>query len=129
MTELIGFYVPLGRRVQDLRKAKGLTQEELGSRITPPVTRASIANIEAGKQGVLAHTLVQLARALEVAAQDLLPRETVEEDPKLRERVQNELTRKLSVPAEASRRLAEKLFAQPDSLRRKDERSTRTSRR
>lgn len=127
MAETQAFYSSLGRRLQDFRKARRLTQEQLGSRIVPSVTRASIANIEAGKQGVLVHTLVQLARVLATTPQDLLPRETSAEDPALRGRVQDELAKKLSVPAEASRRLTEKLFAQTDERRRKHERSTRTS--
>lgn len=129
MADTDAFYASLGRRIQDLRKARGLTQEQLGSRIVPAVTRASIANIEAGKQGVLTHTLVQLARALATTPQDLLPKELSDEDPALRDRVQNELAKKLSVPEEASRRLTEKLFAQTDERRRKHERSTRTSHR
>ncbi len=129
MADLDAFYASLGRRIQDLRNARGLTQEQLGSRIVPAVTRASIANIEAGKQGVLTHTLVQLARALATTPQDLLPKELSDEDPALRDRVQNELAKKLSVPAEASRRLTDKLFAQTDERRRKHERSTRTSHR
>jgi transcriptional regulator with XRE-family HTH domain len=129
MTDPDAFYASLGRRIQDRRKARGLTQEQLGSRITPAVTRASIANIEAGKQGVLTHTLVQLASVLSTTPEELLPKEMSDEDPALRNRVQDELARKLSVPAEASRRLTEKLFAQTDERRRKHERSTRTSHR
>lgn len=129
MTDSDAFYASLGRRVQDLRKARGLTQEQLGSLIVPSVTRASIANIEAGKQGVLTYTLVQLSRALATTPQELLPREVRDEDPALRDRVQHELAKRLSVPAETSRRLTEKLFAQTDERRRKHERSTRTSHR
>src|SRR5438105_607703 len=127
MAESDAFYASLGRRIQDLRKARGLTQEQLGSRIVPAVTRASIANIEAGKQGVLTHTLVQLARALGANAQDLLPREVADEDPAFRDRVQHELAKKLA--PEASRRLTERLFARGEGRRRVHERSTRTSHR
>jgi transcriptional regulator with XRE-family HTH domain len=129
MADPDAFYASLGRRIQDLRKARGLTQEQLGSRIVPAVTRASIANIEAGKQGVLTHTLVELARVLATTPQELLPKEMSDEDPALRDRVQDELAKKLCVPKEASRRLTEKLFAQTDERRRKHERSTRTSHR
>jgi transcriptional regulator with XRE-family HTH domain len=129
MTDSDAFYASLGRRVQDLRKARGLTQEQLGSRIVPAVTRASIANIEAGKQGVLTYTLVQLAQALASTPQDLLPKSLGDEDPALRDQVQDELAKKLSVPADKSRRLTEKLFAQTDERRRMHERSTRTSNR
>ena len=37
------------------------------------MTRASIGNIEAGKQRILAHTFAELARLLEVSMESLLP--------------------------------------------------------
>jgi len=67
------FYIHLGRRLSGARSAAGLSQERLGARLSPPVTRASIANIEAGKQRVLAKTLVDLAAALEIEVINLLP--------------------------------------------------------
>lgn len=39
----------------------------------PALTRASIANVEAGTQRVLAHTAVEMARALDVPVTTLLP--------------------------------------------------------
>lgn len=50
-----------------------MTQETLGNKLDPPVTRASVANIEGGKQRVLAHTLSQLAVALELNLLELIP--------------------------------------------------------
>jgi transcriptional regulator with XRE-family HTH domain len=66
------FYRQLGLRLQELRGRRGLTQEQLGSLLEPKTTRASIANIENGKQRVLTHTLVQLARALKVSVAELV---------------------------------------------------------
>jgi len=66
------FYIDLGRRILDMRRKRGITQEKLGSLLDPPSTRASIANIETGKQRVLAHTLVQLAQALQIEVMELL---------------------------------------------------------
>src|SRR6266850_4220472 len=60
------FYRELGRRIRALRTEHGLTQAGLGLRLEPPVTRAAIANVENGKQRVLAHTLVQLAQIFRV---------------------------------------------------------------
>ena len=71
-TNIEPFYVELGRRIQQIRAELGMTQEALGQLLHPPVTRASIANLEIGKQRVLAHTLVQIAKALEVSLQDLV---------------------------------------------------------
>lgn len=58
------YYRRLGARVRAARKAARLTQGEVGQLLDPPVTRASVANIELGKQRVLSHTLVQLAVAV-----------------------------------------------------------------
>jgi len=119
MADTTGFYASLGRRLCDLRRKEGLTQQQLGARLEPAVTRASIANIEAGKQGVLVHTLVQLAKALNTEVADLIP-SGIDRVPvaDLRAKVQTELLAKLSVPHETSRRLAEKLLARP-MIRRK----------
>jgi transcriptional regulator with XRE-family HTH domain len=67
------FYTALGRTLRDLRVTRFITQEELGSRLTPPMTRANIANIEGGKQRIYAHTLIDIARALDVPLGELLP--------------------------------------------------------
>jgi transcriptional regulator with XRE-family HTH domain len=65
------FYRTLGETIRKRRDALGLTQAQLGARLNPPMTRASIANIEAGKQRVLAHTLVDLASALSAKLDEL----------------------------------------------------------
>ncbi len=70
-------HAPPGRRawrtptIRRRRDALDLTQDELGKMLNPTMTRASIANIEAGKQRVLAHTLVDLANALQLTLDDL----------------------------------------------------------
>src|SRR6185503_909091 len=62
-----------GRQLRGHRERRHMTQQQLGQSLTPPTTRASIANIEAGKQRVLVHTLVQLADVLGLALDELLP--------------------------------------------------------
>lgn len=76
------FYGVVGRRLQQLRTAAGLTQEQLGNLLVPTMTRASIANIETGKQRLLAKTLVDLAAALKRDVHDLLPPSTKAVRPK-----------------------------------------------
>jgi transcriptional regulator with XRE-family HTH domain len=56
------FYQELGRRVAARRGALRITQAEVGERLG--VSRASVANIEAGRQKLYAHQLYALARAL-----------------------------------------------------------------
>lgn len=76
------------------------------------MTRASIANIEAGKQRVLAHTLVQLADALEVELSDLLPAETYKKREMVQPaggRVEEELAEKLGLPRKDIEQLAARL--------------------
>ena len=66
------FYRTLGATIRRRREALDLTQAEVGARLSPRMTRASIANIEAGKQRVLAHTLVDMASALAMKLEDLV---------------------------------------------------------
>lgn len=67
------FYHDLGRKLAQLREGQGLSQARLGRMLNPQLQRASIANIETGKQRVLSHTLVELARALQVPLNKLVP--------------------------------------------------------
>jgi transcriptional regulator with XRE-family HTH domain len=60
-----------GFRIRVARETKGLTQEQLAERAG--YARASIANIEAGKQRLPLHMLYELAVALDVKPTHLLP--------------------------------------------------------
>lgn len=65
-------YKSFGRAVATRRKKLDLTQAELAGRVG--MSRASIANIESGRQNVLLHHAYKLATALEFAkVSDLLP--------------------------------------------------------
>jgi transcriptional regulator with XRE-family HTH domain len=59
----------LGRRIRAIRKAKGWTQEQLGSRAD--ITYKFIGEIELGKQNPSFETLVKIADALEIELSDL----------------------------------------------------------
>lgn len=48
-----------------------MTQEALASKIS--LSRTSVINIEKGRQQLLVHTLVDIARALHVTPADLIP--------------------------------------------------------
>jgi transcriptional regulator with XRE-family HTH domain len=93
-------YVDLGRRIHVLRAERGWTQEQLGKQLNPPVTRASIANIEMGKQRLLVHTLVQITDILKLKLQDLLPDKNHETDQTIGtdQSVRDELKEKLGLP-------------------------------
>src|SRR6202451_259930 len=64
------FYAVVGQRIAKARSGR-LTQEALASKAA--LTRTSIINIEKGRQQILLHTLVDIARALEVSLADLVP--------------------------------------------------------
>lgn len=57
-------YRNLGTRIRDLRKSLRQTQDQLARQIG--ISRASLANIEAGRQQVLVHHLFALASALQL---------------------------------------------------------------
>lgn len=66
------FYRELGRSIRQAREAVGLTQEELAQRVD--LSRASVANIERGNQGVALHKFLELSQALGIDPMRLLPR-------------------------------------------------------
>ena len=57
-------YKDLGLRIRGLRKSLGLTQDQLAKQVG--ISRASLANIERGKQQVLVHHLFALADGLQL---------------------------------------------------------------
>jgi transcriptional regulator with XRE-family HTH domain len=60
-----------GQRVAQARKRASMTQKDLASRIQ--MSRASVANIEAGNQPIQIQMIFELAEHLHVAPLDLIP--------------------------------------------------------
>jgi len=110
-------YGELGRRIQQRRQEMGYSQERLASRLDPPTTRASIGNIESGKQRVLVHTLIQLCSALEVPPGLLLSEGIVSDGASASaaypHAVTLELEKKLNIPSKAIQRLTRQFGVQP----------------
>lgn len=82
-------------RLRRTRKPK-LTQQQLA--IAAGISRASIANIEQGRHRIQLHVLYDLAEALEVTPQDLLP------DVRFRgprKALPDDISKKLKTPREA----------------------------
>jgi transcriptional regulator with XRE-family HTH domain len=75
-------YRVFGARLRELREEKSVTQEELARRVD--LSRTSITNIEKGRQRVMLHQMVDLARALEAEPQTLLPASDSLTSPPLR---------------------------------------------
>ncbi len=68
-------YPEIGRRLLEIRKGK-YTQEQLAEALAVrgvQLKRASIANIENGKQRVMLHILYEIAELLKVDISKLLP--------------------------------------------------------
>ncbi len=66
------FYAEMGRRVRRSREAGSWTQAQLAHRLG--MSRASVANLEGGRQRIPIHVLFQLADLLREEPFDLLPR-------------------------------------------------------
>ena len=64
-------YEYIGSRIASARAAAGMAQATLAEAIG--LTRTSISNIEKGRQKMLVHTLLDIARALSVQPTELLP--------------------------------------------------------
>ena len=67
-------YSLLGKRVSEIRNQKDLSQENLAE--WTGLTRASVANIEKGRQRIFVHQLFRFAQALNVEVTELLPTES-----------------------------------------------------
>jgi transcriptional regulator with XRE-family HTH domain len=64
-------YGPMGALIGQRRKQLKFTQEQLAPRVG--MSRASLANVERGRQKVLVHQLLAIAHALNVRPETLLP--------------------------------------------------------
>ena len=121
-------YPLIGMRIQQLRARRQFTQEQLGARLQPPVTRASIANIETGKQRLLVHTLLQVAHTLDVPVEELLPGQSSTVASKVAAS-EAELLRKLDLPSAAAKDLAKKFDPPPRTPKTRSRQTVSKSRR
>jgi len=76
------FYLELGRLVEKHRQSRGMSQESLGKQVS--LKRASISNIECGRQRIYLHTIYLLAAALGTRVTSLLPDRSILERDILR---------------------------------------------
>lgn len=77
--EIDQFYLLLGARVKEARRRKSLSQAALAERLG--LTRASIANLEAGRQRPSAHLSAMISTVLDVPVQELLSQAPAAVDP------------------------------------------------
>lgn len=64
--------MPISKSLRFLRIKSGLTQEEVGARLDPHVTKAAVASWESGKAKPRADKLTQLAQLFNVSVSDLM---------------------------------------------------------
>lgn len=69
-------YRQIGSTIKRRRKQLGLTQEQLAKQMS--TSRASLANVETGRQNVLVHQLYSFAANLDLTVEDLLPPVVIE---------------------------------------------------
>ena len=66
-------YLQIGVACLEARQRRGLTQAQVAQKMD--WTRASVANLETGRQRIMLHDIPRLANALGLAPGQLLPRE------------------------------------------------------
>jgi len=71
MIDQESFYSEVGQRIKSARLRRSMSQEQLGERLG--LSRASIANIENGRQKLLAHMIVEVSEVLLVPVWEILP--------------------------------------------------------
>lgn len=107
------FYLEVGRRIHSLRVAMNLKQADLALKLEPPVTRASIANLENGRQRLLLHTALQIAEILHCQLSDLVPSSASSSTPAgAAADLQQEL-KTYKIPGSARTRIGRRLLISP----------------
>jgi transcriptional regulator with XRE-family HTH domain len=72
------FYERIGAKIKDSRKLKSMNQDVLADALG--ISRVSLINIEAGKQRVPLHVLVDICECLNISLTDLIPLNLTEEN-------------------------------------------------
>lgn len=70
MAEIEIVYRAIGTRIQMLRSALGITQEDLAKKVG--YTRTSLVNIEQGRQRIPLHQVEEIAKAIGCSVKHLL---------------------------------------------------------
>lgn len=73
----------IGKRIQDLRNSKGLSQVDLVGKIEGNIDTTNISRIESGRTNPTIHTLYRISQALEVPLTELVAIDSLKEEKKL----------------------------------------------
>lgn len=71
MSQIKTSYQKLGRKIQKLRKAVGLTQEEMAERLN--ISRTHMGHLEQGRKKPSLELLEKIAKHLKVKVNELIP--------------------------------------------------------
>ena len=95
MADFDELYRELGRRIRQARErnSEGLSQDALAKQLG--ISRASVVNIEAGRQRAPLHLLWQIAQLLETDLTSLIPRNEELLAPAIHERIDKEMIKKI----------------------------------
>ncbi len=100
MADFDELYRELGRRIRQARErnGEGLSQDALAKQLG--ISRASVVNIEAGRQRAPLHLLWQIAQLLGTDLTSLIPRNEELLAPAIHERIDREMIKKIEELAE-----------------------------
>ena len=73
----------LGQRIKELRKIKGLTQEELAEKME--IDQRNLSKIECGNNFITAETLAKILSALDIEPSELFTFKHLQEEPVLKD--------------------------------------------
>ncbi len=95
MADFDELYRELGRRIRQARErsGEGLSQDALANQLG--ISRASVVNIEAGRQRAPLHLLWQIAQLLGTDLTSLIPRNEELLAPAIHERIDREMIKKI----------------------------------
>lgn len=96
-------YSALGNRVKELRINSNYSQSNFANLLE--ISRASLVNIEKGRQRPPLHLLYDIARLLEVSINDLLPRKEEVNEDSFRNSILNKIQETSAGNSEIEKRL------------------------
>jgi transcriptional regulator with XRE-family HTH domain len=70
--EKVEFQKLLGKRIQEIRLNKGMTQVDLASKVEGRFDTTNLSRIESGRISTTAYTLYRISKALEIPLEELI---------------------------------------------------------
>lgn len=102
------FYERIGTKIKEARKLKNMNQDILAE--TLGISRVSLINIEAGKQRVPLHVLVDICGCLNLNLNDLIPLNLTEENL-LDENILNKIKKETDIGTESEEKVINYILA------------------